>query len=69
MTVRVFDLPELKEGIHYDALLRALGLLADVVGAGLDDEAVADVARFYVGAYERWEAAREWRGAAQATRD
>lgn len=69
MTVRVFDLPALKEGIHLEAVERGLGLLHDVVEAELDDAAVADVARLYVAARLRWEQSREWRGAVQLCRD
>ncbi len=69
MSVRVFDIPALKESIQHDALMRCLGLLSDVVAAELDDAAVADVARFYVGAYERWETSREWRSAVRVCRD
>lgn len=69
MTVHVFDLPAMMETIHHETLQRALGLLSDVVEAELDDEAVASVARFYMGAYDRWERSKEWRGRVFPCRD
>ena len=60
--VRVFDISALKEQVEYEALQRALGLLSDVVEAELDDEAVADVARWYMATFGRWERSKEWRG-------
>jgi hypothetical protein len=39
-----------------------LGLLSDVVEAELDDEAVADVARWYMATFDRWQRSKEWRG-------
>lgn len=69
MTIRVFDLPATIEAIHHETLQRALGLLSDVVEAGLDDAAVASVARFYMGAFNRWEQAKEWRGRVFPCRD
>lgn len=67
--VRVWDIPAWKEGIHFEVLQRSLGLLSEVVEAELDDAAVADVARFYVHAYERWEKSKEWRSAVFPCRD
>lgn len=69
MAIRVFDIPALKKGIYFEAVERGLGLLHDAVEAELDDEAVADLARFYIEARNRWEPSREWRAAVQIVRD
>jgi hypothetical protein len=67
--IRVFDIPALKEQVEYEALLRALGLLSEVVEAELDDEAVANVARWYMATFDRWEESKAWRGAVFPCRD
>jgi hypothetical protein len=67
--IRVFDVPVAKERFYFEAVERAVGLLHDVVEAELDDAAVADVARFYVEARNRWEQSREWRAAVKFCRD
>lgn len=67
--IRVFDIPALKEQVEYEALQRALGLLSDVVGAEQDDESVADVARWYMATFDRWEQSKAWRGTVFPCRD
>ncbi|MBY5779736.1 hypothetical protein HFN59_21940 [Rhizobium leguminosarum] len=68
-TTRVFDVPGLIEEACLGALQRGLGLLCEAVDAEVDDAALAAAARHYVGAYNRWERSKEWRGAVQVCRD
>lgn len=67
--IRVFNIPALKEAIYFEAVERGLGLLHDAVEASFDDEVLADLARFYIEARNRWEPSREWRAAVQVVRD
>ncbi|TBF94522.1 hypothetical protein ELG83_10510 [Rhizobium leguminosarum] len=69
MTIRVFDVPGLIEEACLGGLQRGLGLLCEAVDAEVDDAALAAVARYYVGAYNRWEQAKEWRGQVFPCRD